>query len=405
MSQGKRAAAIAGLAEWAPQRVWDRPMFSLEAAAELTALALEDAGIEKGEVDGLVMGAIGESPMFAPSAVAEYLGVHANLGEIVDLGGASAAGMVWRAAAAIEVGVCETVVVICATIPPPQHPKRTSRHAGPGGRMRMPAYMGGDSWGSPQGAFEIPHGLVAATPSFALVASRYMARYDLAPESLAKISVDERYNAQQNPKAIFRGKPITIEDVMASRMVADPLKLLEVVMPCFGGGALVITKADRAARGPHRPVFVSGYGEHLTHKSITYAPDLEETPTRYASERAFRMAGVAHRDVDLVAPYDCYTITVLLTLEDAGFCKKGEGGAFIEERSLRYDGDFPCNTHGGQLGCGQAGLAGGLSHVTESVLQLQGRGEGRQVPGANVAYVNGTGGMMAEQVALVLEGA
>ncbi len=380
-------------------------MFGMEAAAELSALALADAGIEKSEVDGLVMGAVGESPMFAPSAVAEYLGVRANFGEVVDLGGASPAGMVWRAAAAIEVGVCETVLVICATIPPPRHPRREARHAGRGGRMSMPAYLGGDSWGSPQGAFEIPHGLVAATPSFALCASRYMATYPLAQETLAKIAVEERYNAQQNPKAIFHGKPITIEDVMASRMVADPLKLLEVVMPCFGGGALVITTAERAGRAKHRPAFVSGYGEHVTHKSITYAPDLAETPTRIASERAFRMAGVAREDVDLVAPYDCYTITVLLTLEDAGFCKKGEGGAFARERDLRYDGDFPCNPHGGQLGCGQAGLAGGLSHVTESVLQLQGRAGERQVKGADVAYVNGTGGMMAEQVALILEGA
>ena len=152
-------------------------------------------------------------------------------------------------------------------------------------------------------------------------------------------------------------------------------------------------------------MFVSGYGEHLTHKSITYAPDLTETPTRVASERAFRMAGVARGDVDVAEPYDCYTITVLLTIEDAGFCEKGHGGAFIEEHDLRYDGDWPCNTHGGQLGAGQAGLAGGLSHITESVLQLQGRAGKRQVPHCDVAYVNGTGGMMSEQVALILEGA
>jgi acetyl-CoA acetyltransferase len=271
--------------------------------------------------------------------------------------------------------------------------------------MRMPAYLGGDTWGSPQGAFEIPSGLVAATPTFALIASRYAAHYGVAPETLAKIAVEERYNAQRNPKAIFRDKPITVDDVLASRMVADPLKLLEVVMPCFGGGALVVTRSDRAARARHRPVHVGGFGERLTHKSITYAPDLLETPTRVASDRAFRMAGVAREDVDLVAPYDCYTITVLLTVEDAGFCPKGQGGAFLDERSLCFDGDWPLNSHGGQLGMGQAGLAGGLSHITESVLQIQGRGEKRQIAGCDVAYVNGTGGMMAEQVALILEGA
>ncbi len=400
---GKRAAAILGLAEWAPQRRWDRPMFSLEAAAELGALALADAGIEHDEVDGLVSGPVFESPMFAPSALAEYLGVRANFAEIVDLGGASAAGMVWRAAAAIEVGICDTVLVVCTTVPPPPPPSRASGTGS--GAARLPAYLGGDSWGSPQGQFELPSGLVAATPSFALIASRYLAQFPTRPEALARIAVHERDNALRNPKAIFRDKPITVEDVLSSRMVADPLRLLEVVMPCFGGGAVVVTRADRAARGSRRPVFVSGYGERLTHKSITYAPDLLETPTRVASERAFRMAGVARSDVDVALPYDCYTITVLLTLEDAGFCKKGEGGRFIEEHDLRHDGDFPLNTHGGQLGMGQAGLAGGLSHVTEAVRQIQGRGEGRQVRSCDVAYVNGTGGMMAEQVALILEGA
>ena len=167
---------------------------------------------------------------------------------------------------------------------------------------------------------------------------------------------------------------------------------------------LVITKPDRAKRARHRPVMISGYGEHLTHKSLTYAPDLVETPTRVASERAFRMAGVSREAVDLAAPYDCYTITALLTIEDAGFCEKGKGGAFIEEHDLRYDGDWPLNTHGGQLGAGQAGMAGGLSHITESVLQIQGRGDGRQVKSCDIAYVNGTGGMMAEQVAFILEG-
>lgn len=400
---GKRDAAIVGLAEWAPQRRWDRPMFSMEAAAELAALALADAGVEHGEVDGLVSGPVFESPMFAPSALAEYLGVRANFAEIVDLGGASPAGMIWRAAAAIEVGACDTVLVVCTTVPPPARP---SAGGGAGrGPARLPAYLGGDSWGSPQGQFELPSGLVAATPSFALIASRYLARFPTPPRTLAKISVHERDNATHNPKAIFRDKPITIEDVLASRMVADPLRLLEVVMPCFGGGAVVLTRADRAARCPNRPVFVAGHGERLTHKSITYAPDLVETPTRVASERAFRMAGVARSDVDVALPYDCYTITVLLTLEDAGFCEKGEGGAFIEDHDLRYDGDFPLNPHGGQLGMGQAGLAGGLSHVTEGVLQIQGRAEGRQVQSCDLAYVNGTGGMMAEQVALILEGA
>ena len=396
---GRRAAAIAGLAEWAPKRVWDRPMFALEASAELAADALADAGIDKREVDGLVVGFVPESPMFGPSAAAEYLAVRANFAETVDLGGATACGMIWRAAAAIELGVCETVLVLCPMVPAPP-PEGVQA-----GAMKMPIYLGGDAWGSPQGQFEIPAGLVAATPSFAMVAQRYMDRYGLAEETLAKIAVQARVNAQANPKAIFHGKPITIEDVMRSPRICDPLKLLEIVMPCFGGGALVITTRERAERARHRPVFVSGFGEHLTHKSITYAPDLLDNPIRVAAERAFSMAGATRDAVDLVNPYDCYTITVLVTLENAGFCGKGEGGRFVEEHDLTFRGDFPLNTHGGQLGCGQAGLAGGLSHATEAVLQLQGRAGERQLASCDLAYVNGTGGMMAEQVALILEGA
>jgi acetyl-CoA acetyltransferase len=396
---GKDAAAIVGLAEWAPARRWERPMFALEACAELAREALTDAGMEKGEIDGVLIPPLRESPMFAPSAVAEYLGIRSNFNEVVDLGGATPAGMVWRAAAAIEVGACESALVLCPSVPAPRP------EGGRAGAMRMPAFMGGDAWGSPQGQFEIPSGMVAATPSFAMIASRYLAHYAVKPETLAKIAVQQRENALRNPMAIFRDQPITIEDVLRSKMVCDPLKLLEIVMPCFGGGAVVVTSRERARRTAHRPVFVRGFGEHLTHKSVTYAPDLLETPIRAAADRAFAMAGVARSNIDLASIYDCYTITVLLTIEDAGFCPKGSGAAFIESHDLRFDGDWPLNTHGGQLGMGQAGLAGGLSHVTEAVRQLQHRAGERQVRDANLAYANGTGGMMAEQVALILEGA
>lgn len=397
---GRRAAAIAGIAEWKAQRVWDRPMFMLEACAALASEALADAGLEKDEVDGLIVPPVWESPMFGPSAAAEYLGVHANFAEVVDLGGATGAGMVWRAAAAIEVGACESCLVLCPTVPPPP-PDGTGPR-----KLSMPAYLGGDAWGSPQGQFEIPAGMVAATPSFAQIAQRYRATYGLREETLAKIAVQERHNALANELAIFHDKPIDIDDVMQSRMVCDPLKLLEIVMPCFGGSAVVVTSAERAKRAPHRPVYVSGFGEHLTHKSITFAPDLLDNPIRVAADRAFSMAGASRESVDLASIYDCYTITVLVTIENAGFCGRGKGQAFIDEHDLRYDGgDWPLNTHGGQLGAGQPGLAGGLGHVTEAARQVMGRAGERQVPSCNLAYANGTGGMMAEQVALILEGA
>ncbi len=374
-------------------------MFMLEACAQLAQEALADAAIDKDAVDGLLLPPVWESPMFGPSAAAEYLGLAVNFAEVVDLGGATGAGMVWRAAAAIEVGACETCLVLCPTVPPPP------QQGGDPAKMRMPAYLGGDAWGSPQGQFEIPAGMVAATPSFAQVAQRYRAVHGLREETLARIAVHERDNAQTNERAIFRGKPITVEDVLASRRVCDPLKLLEIVMPCFGGAALLVTSAERAAQGPHRPVFVSGFGERLTHKSITYAPDLLDNPIRAAAGRAFGMAGASREAIDLASIYDCYTITVLVTIENAGFCKPGQGQDFVDERDLRRDGDWPLNTHGGQLGAGQPGLAGGLAHVTEAARQLMGRAGEGQLRRCDLAYANGTGGMMAEQVALILEGA
>ena len=396
---GKRSAALVGFTEWAPQRNWDNPMFGMEACAKLAAEALADAGFEKGEVDGLVIGGLQESPMFSPLAIAEYLGIETHFSEIVDIGGASSAGMIWRAAAAIEVGLCETVLVLVQSTPAPVE------SGGLGEKMMLPPYLAGDAWGSPQGQFDIPYGLVAASPSFALVAQRYMHQYGVAPETLAKIAVDERNSALKNPKAVFRDKPISVDDVLNSPMVNDPIHLLEMVMPCWGGGAVVVTSAERAKRANHRPVFLSGYGETISHKTVTYMKDLTVTPAKPTADLAFKMAGVDRSAVDLCSFYDCFTLTVLLTIEDAGFAKKGEGGRFVEEHDLSFTGDFPLNTHGGQLGMGQGGSAGGLSHVIDSLTQLQGRAGDRQLARADTAYVTGVGGLMASNVGLVMEGA
>lgn len=337
--------------------------------------------------------------MFSPLAIAEYLGIQTHFGEIVDIGGASSAGMIWRAAAAIEIGLCETVLVLVQSTPAP------AESGGAGEKMMLPPYLAGDSWGSPQGQFDIPYGLVAASPAFALVAQRYMHQYGVAPETLAKIAVDERNSALKNPKAVFKNKPICVDDVLNSPMVNDPIHLLEMVMPCWGGGAVVLTNAARAKRANHRPVFLSGYGEYISHKTVTYMNDLTVTPAKPAADQAFEMAGVDRSTVDLCSFYDCFTITVLLTIEDAGFAKKGEGGRFVEEHDLSFAGDFPLNTHGGQLGMGQGGAAGGLSHVIDSLTQIQGRAGDRQLAKADTAYVTGVGGLMASNVGLVMEGA
>ena len=396
MRNGRRAA-ISGTAEWAPQRRWDAPMFGLEAYAKLAREALGDAGMALDEIDGILCTRLGDAPMFAPAAVAEYLGVAANFGEVVDLGGANAAAMVWRAAAAIEAGVCEACLCLLPSVPAPPEP---------GAKPRAQSWMlGADAWGAPHGQFDAPYGLINPNSHFAMVAQRYTYEYGLEPRTLAKIAVQARENALRNPKAIFRDQPITIDDVLNSPLVVDPLRLLEIVMPCAGGAGVVVTTLERARRTGLRPVLVSGFGEHVTHKSITYAPSLTRIPIAAAADRAFAMAGLEREAIDVASLYDCYTITVLLTIEDSGFCAKGEGGRFIEERDLRFGGDWPLNTHGGQLGMGQGGAAGGMSHVIDAVTQIQGRAGPRQAAQAERGYVTGTGGFMSEQVALVLEGA
>jgi len=237
-----------------------------------------------------------------------------------------------------------------------------------------------------------------------MYAQRYHDTYGWDEWARAKIAADQRKSACVNPNAVFFGKPITPDDVLASRVIADPLHLLEIVMPCHGGAAVVVASRERARRTRHRPVYVTGCGEHLTHKTPTYAHDMVTTPVGPAAEKAFSMAGIRRSDVDMVQIYDCYTITALLTIEDSGFCGKGEGMAFVREHDLSYAGDFPCNTHGGQLGFGQPGLAGGMSQVVEAVRQIQGRADERQLKRHDTAFVTGTGGVMSEQSALILQG-
>jgi acetyl-CoA acetyltransferase len=235
-----------------------------------------------------------------------------------------------------------------------------------------------------------------------MIAHRYAHEYDLTDEQRALVAVQQRDNACANPEAIFFGQPITVDDVLASPMVVEPLHLLEIVMPTGGGAGVLVTTPERAAELPHKPVPILGVGEHVSHWSATYAHSLTTSSVKPAADRAFEMAGVGRSDVGLLSIYDCYTITVLISLEDAGFCPKGTAGHFVEEHDLRWNGDLPLNTHGGQLSYGQSGIAGGMSHVTEAVRQLQGRAGDRNVADLERAFVHGNGGVMGEQASLIL---
>ncbi len=382
MSLKGKAAAI-GIGELKPAKE-PGALTALGLMATVSAEALADAGLEKKDIDGFLVGMPYADPgMLYPASAIEVLGFAPRMLNVVDIGGASPAGMIWRAAAAIDAGMCNAVLCLVADL-------------NRAGDQRPPTV-------SVQREFESPYGNIGANCGYALIARRHMYEYGTTPEQMAKVAVDQRTNALKNPLATFNEKPLTIADVLGSRMIVDPLHLYEIVSPVSGASAVIVASPEIARRAKNPPVWLLGAGEAANHSSITYAPSITESPIKPAAENAFRMAGLKPSDMDLVCPYDCYTITVIVTLEDAGFCKKGHGGPFVAEHDLTYAGDFPCNTHGGQLSFGQPGLAGGMSHVTEAIRQLMGRGGERQVKNAALAYVNGNGGIMSEQVSLVLE--
>jgi len=389
------SAAIVGYAELPASRLSDPQPFAgtLDMCAHLAQLAICDAGIDRASIDGLITGALLESRSFVPATVSEYLGLSLSFGDVVDLGGAGAAGMIWRAAAAIRAGMARAVLCIA-----------------PGMIDRAPyddwARFGASSYlpGSPQAEFEIPIGLLGQNNPYAMIANLYAARHGYDEWALARLVAQQRLNANCTPGAIFEKVLLSEADVLGSRMIATPLHLLEIVMPCVGGAAVLVTNHDIAVNAAHRPVRLTGAGEALAVKSAHNAADMLSTPVGPAAARAFAMAGTSPAAMDAVQIYDCYSITVLVALENAGFCGPGEGMALLRSRDLTWQGDFPTNTNGGQLGYGQTGLAGGMCHVVEGARQIMGRADGHQVSNCSRVFVTGNGGIMGENVALILEG-
>lgn len=396
-------AAIVGAAQYKPEKYQTAPqMFHLEQVADLANQALQDAGLGLNELDGLVISGpqFHEASIFVPAMAAEYLGIEVNFAEVVDLGGCTSVGMIWRAAAAIELGLCQAVLCVIPARMAPLAPNED------------PAWMaeamryGGHStaFGAPEAEFDIPYGHVGQNSGYAMIAQRYAAKYGYDPVAMAKIAVDQRTNAQYHPDAIFNGKTLSVEEVLASKKVAEPLHVLEIVMPVAGGAAVIVASKELAAKAKNRPAFVTGFGERLSYKSPSYAQEMTVTPLAQAAKQAFTMSGLKPEDMQAAQIYDCYTITVLLSLEDAGFCPKGEGMKFVREHDLTWQGDFPLNTHGGQLSFGQSASAGGMSQVIEAFHQISGRAEGRQIKDCDNVFVSGTGGVMSEQGALILQG-
>jgi acetyl-CoA acetyltransferase len=392
----KGAAAVVGLAERPPQR-YTADETVLDLLSGVATEAMDDAGFDRAAVDGLIVHPIGGLPGFVPATVAEFIGIRPTFAEVVDLGGATGAGMVWRAVAAIQSGMCTTCLCLTGT----RRRRRVAR-SGPGAaapRPRRSLLPTHDR--SPQAEFDYPYGMIGANVGYAMLATRYAHEYGVTDGQRAKVAVDQRRNANANPDAIFHDRALTIDDVLDSEIICEPLHMLEIVMPAAGAAALVVTSADRVPDARQPPAWLLGAGESVTHSSFAQAPGLDATGVGIAARAAFAQAGVKPADIGLASLYDCYTIMVLLTLEEAGFCPRGEAGDFVASHDLTFGGDFPLNTHGGQLSFGQAGMAGGMSHVTEAVRQIQGRAGDRQIADLELAYAHGNGGIIAEQTGLV----
>ncbi len=382
MSRRQSLAAIVGIGELPPTRRTEGAT-TLGMLAQVSKRAIDDAGLPPDAIDGLLVGPqVGETPQHVPATVAEYLGLRPTMANVCDLGGASGPGMVWRAAAAIRMGMCEAVLCVLAN------------HRN-GEAQRSPNR-------NPIREFDVPFGASGANVSYALLMQAHMERYGVPAADYALIAHWARANAQLNPDAIFHGQPASVEDVLASPMIASPLHLFEIVMPVAGGEAVVIVSPERAKTMAAPAVHLLGAGEKITHRAVSQAPDLTSGPLRPAMHSAFAQSATTVRDMHLLSLYDCYTIMVATTLEDSGICPPGEFGNFMRDQDFGPAGAYPLNTHGGQLGFGQPDLAGGMTHVVEAVRQLRGTAAGRQIDDAELALVTGNGATMSEAVALVL---
>ena len=375
--------AIIGIGELKPVR-YSEGKTTLSLIAEATQLALQDAGLTKDDIDGLLVGPqVGETPQHVPATISEYLGIEPAMSNTVDLGGATGAGMVWRAAAAIEAGMCETVLCVLGN--------KNEKDSVPRSPNRNPIRE-----------FDVPFGASGANTSYALLKRQHMEEYGSKQEDFALIAYWSRKNALKNPKAIFYNKPVSVEDILASPIIADPLHLLEIVMPCAGAAAVIVTSEEKAKTAKKTPVYLRGAGEKITHRAVSQAPPLEQLPFYYSIPHALKQAGIEPEQLDLLSLYDCYTSVVAVQIESAGLCKPGEFGKWVKNHTLGHDGDFPLNTHGGQLGFGQADLAGGMSHVIEAVVQLRGEAHDRQIKDPKYALITGNGATLSETTALVL---
>lgn len=379
---GLKPAYIVGVAESPLGVVQDHTELSMVALAAKEALA--EAGLRLSDVDGLFVNYMGDE---GSVRVGEYLGVQPRYADSSDFGGGSFGTFVHRAMMAISSGFCEVALITYAS-------RQRSR------RSRTTSFSP-DAY-SLAGQYETPYGLHLPVGYYALTAARHMHQYGTTPEQLAEVAVAARAWAQLNEKAWSRD-PLTVDDVLSSRLISDPLRKLDCCLVTDGGGAVVVTGQERARDAARRPVRVLGAGEGYSQWHIAQNADLTTTPASQSGRDALAMAGIGPADIDVFEPYDNFTHSVIHYLEDLGFCERGEGGSFVEGGRLGPNGELPSMTSGGGLSYCHPGALGILLLV-EAVRQLRGEAGERQVPGAEIALVHGTGGLAYSTASTVVLG-
>lgn len=380
----KNKVAIVGVGESDIGKV--PHMTGLGLNAQAAKRALDDAGLKVSDIDGVLTAYSFTEPYFMlGSVLCEYLGIKPHYNASMVVGGGSPAVMLKHAAEAIVAGQAETILV-CAG---------ENRATGQSRDATLATLL---AVGHPY--YEQPYG--GSIPGYyAMIAQRHMHKYGTTREQLAHVAVQTREHALLQPNAHMK-KPITLDDVMGAKAIADPLGMLDCCLISDAGGAFIVTSAERARDLASKPVYLQGIGEYHTHEHLMCAPSLTEFGAAESGRIAYEMAGLGPKDIDVAELYDCFTIVPLLEFEELGFCEPGESGQVFMEGHTRIGGRIPVNTHGGMLSHAHAGAAGGLFGIVEAVRQLRGGLGARQVEGADVALVHNEGGILSSHCTLIL---
>ncbi len=350
----------------------------MDLIAQATLAALDDCGLKMRDIDGIFC-AMSQARM-GPMAVAEYLGLKPDFYDGTIIGGSSFMTHIAHAQAALEAGLCKVALVCYGSTQ-----RSVSRAA-----ASRPEYN----------YYETPYRPFMPPTAYAMAASRHMHQYGTTREDLAQVAVSARQWALLNPKA-WEKKPLTVKEVLDARMVSYPFTVRDCCLVTDGGGAIILTLADKAKTLKKKPVYVLGTGEAISHANISSMKDLTVSAAAESGPKAFGMAGLKPSDVNMLSLYDAFTITPILFLEDLGYCPKGEGGRFVQGGAIAPGGKLAVNTSGGGLSYCHPGMYG-LLVLIEAIRQVRGECDKRQVKNCDVALAHGNGGVLSSQCTVIL---